>query len=153
MSEAKTFLVEDAPLIFRNIKGREDQYNREGDRNFAVILDPDVAKEMLKDGWNVRELKPREEGDAPTPYIQVAVKFDIRPPKIVTITSSGRTNLTEDSVEVLDWAEIRTADLIVRGYEWSVNGKSGVKAYLQSLFVTIEEDPLEQKYAQMETED
>ncbi len=63
------------------------------------------------------------------------------------ITSASRNQLSEDSVSVLDWAEIRVADLIARGYDWTVNGKSGTKAYLQSLFVTIEEDELERKYA------
>lgn len=153
MSDAKTFMVEDAQIIFRNFSGKEGQYNREGDRNFAVILDPEMAEQMAKDGWNVRWLKAREEGDEETPYVQVAVNFNNRPPRITQITSVGKTVLDEDLVDTLDWAEIKTADLIARGYEWTVNGKSGVKAYLQSLFVTIEEDALERKYAQMEVED
>lgn len=151
--EAKTFMVEGAQIIFRNFSGKEGQYNREGDRNFAVILDPELAEQMLKDGWNVRYLEPREEGDDPTPYIQVAVNFKNRPPRVVLLTSTGRTTLDESSVEVLDWADVKNADLIARGYEWTVNGKSGTKAYLQSLFITIEEDALERKYAQYHTED
>ncbi len=144
--QAKTFMVEDARLIFRNFTGKEGPYNREGDRNFVVILTDDVAEQMLKDGWNVRFLEPQEEGDEQTPYVQVSVNFNNRPPRVVMITSNSRTNLDEASVEVLDWADIRLADLIARGYEWNVNGKTGVKAYLQSLFVTIEEDALERKY-------
>lgn len=147
MSEAQTFMVEDARIIFRNFSGKEGQYNREGDRNFAVILDPSTAEQMLKDGWNIKYLASREEGEADTPYIQVSVNFKNRPPRVVMITSTARTYLNEESVDVLDWAEVRTADLIARGYEWTVNGKSGVKAYLQSLFITIEEDALERKYA------
>jgi hypothetical protein len=145
--QAKTFMVEDARIIFRNFSGKEGQYNREGDRNFAVVLPLDVADKMSADGWNVRMLDAREEGDDPTPYISVAVNFDNRPPRVVLLTSSTRTQLDEGSVEVLDWSDIKTADLIARGYEWSVNGKTGVKAYLQSLFVTIEEDFLERKYS------
>jgi hypothetical protein len=145
--DAKTFMVEDARIIFRNFTGKEGQYNREGDRNFAVVLDDEIAHQMLEDGWNVRYLQPREEGELATPYIQVSVNFSNRPPRVVMLTSTARTNLGEDSVDVLDWADIQTADLIARGYEWTVNGKSGVKAYLQSLFVTIEEDALERKYA------
>lgn len=145
--DAKTFMVEDARLIFRNFSGKEGQYNREGDRNFAVILDEETAKMMLADGWNVKGLASREEGEPDTPYIQVAVNFKNRPPRVVMITSTSRTHLDESSVAVLDWAEIQTADLIARAYEWEVNGKSGIKAYLQSLFVTIEEDALERKYA------
>jgi len=65
------------------------------------------------------------------------------------ITSRGRTTLREDDVELLDWADIRIADLIVRPYEWAVNGKTGIKAYLQSIFVTIDEDALELKYSEV----
>ncbi|MET0463186.1 MAG: hypothetical protein ABW007_08525 [Chitinophagaceae bacterium] len=144
---AKTFMIEDARILFRNFAGREDKYNREGDRNFAVVLPEDVAEQMLQDGWNVRFLEPREEGDEPTAYISVAVNFNNRPPRVVLLTSTTRTQLDERTIEVLDWADIQTADLIARGYDWTVNGKSGTKAYLQSLFVTIEEDALERKYA------
>ena len=56
-NDAKTFMIEDCQLIFRNFEGKEGQYNRKGDRNFAVILPQDVAHQMLKDGWNVRYLK------------------------------------------------------------------------------------------------
>lgn len=147
VDEVKTFMIEDAPIIFRNFAGKEGQYNREGDRNFAVILPEDVAARMLDDGWNVRYLEPREEGDVPTPYISVSVNFKNRPPRVVMLTSTTRTQLDEESVEILDWADIQTADLIARGYDWNVNGKTGTKAYLQSLFVTIEEDALERKYS------
>ena len=145
--KAKTFMVEDAQIIFRNFTGKEGQYNREGDRNFAVILEQDVAEKMLEDGWNVRYLTARDEGDKDTTYIQVAVNFNNRPPRVSMITSTNRTQLDEGTIDILDWAEIETVDLIARGYEWTVNGKSGVKAYLQSLFVTIQEDDLERKYA------
>lgn len=146
VDEAKTFMVEDARIIFRNFAGKEGQYNREGDRNFAVILDYDTAKEMLEDGWNVKYLAARDEGDADTPYISVGVNFKNRPPRVVLLTSSNRTHLGEDQVEVIDYADIKTVDLIARGYDWMVGDKSGTKAYLQSMFVTIEEDALERKY-------
>lgn len=145
---AKTFMVEDARIIFRNFSGKESQYNREGDCNFSVILAPEMAEDMAKDGWNVKQLKSREEGEEGDFIIQVAVNFKNRPPRVVLLTSTSRTNLDADSVAVLDWADIKTADLIARGYEWDVNGKSGIKAYLQSLFVTIDEDALERKYAE-----
>ena len=145
--DVKTFMVEDARLVFRNFSGKEGQYNREGDRNFSVILDREAADEMLADGWNVKFLASREDGEPDTPYIQVAVNFSNRPPRVVMITSTARTHLNEDSVAVLDWADIKVCDLIARAYDWTVNGKSGTKAYLQSMFITIEEDELERKYA------
>jgi hypothetical protein len=147
-----TVLMEGVRIIFRNFAGKEGQYNREGDRNFAVLLDDAVANAMAEDNWNIKWLKPREEeeDEQPQAYLQVSVNFKGRPPRIVLITSRGRTNLMEDQVEMLDWADIQNVDMIVRPYEWTVNGRSGVKAYLQSIYVTIEEDALEKKYAEMD---
>jgi hypothetical protein len=147
VDDNQTFMIEDAEIIFRNFEGREGQYNLKGQRNFCVVLPPDVAQVMVEDGWNVRYLDPRDEGEDPKPYIAVGVRFDVYPPRIVLITASSRTQLDEESVSILDWADIETADLIARGFNWNVGGKSGTKAYLQSLFVTIREDALERKYA------
>ncbi len=146
MSNENTVLMEGVRIIFRNFAGKEQQYNREGDRNFSVLLPEDVAASMAADGWNVKWLKPREddEDQVEQAYLPVTVGYKGRPPKVVMITSRGRTNLNEDTIETLDWADINNVDLIVRPYEWAVQGKVGVKAYLQSLFVTIEEDALEQ---------
>lgn len=147
-----TVLMEGVRIIFRNFAGKEGQYNREGDRNFSVLLDDKVATAMAEDNWNVKWLRPRNEDEEETPqaYLPVSVNFKGRPPRIVLITSRGRTNLDEDSIEMLDWADILNVDLIVRPYEWTVNNKSGVKAYLQSIYVTIEEDALEIKYNELD---
>lgn len=147
MAERKTFMVEDAQLIFRNFEGKESQYNREGDRNFGVILDQDTAAAMAADGWNVKYLKAREEGDEPTPYIQVSVSYKNQPPTIISITSNARTIINESTVEMLDWAEFDNVDLICNGYDWAVNGKTGTKAYLKKMFATLAEDELDRKYA------
>lgn len=147
-----TVLMEGVRIIFRNFSGKEGKYNREGDRNFAVLLDDEVANAMAQDNWNVKWLQPRneDEEEAPQAYLPVSVSYKGRPPRVVMITSRGRTNLDDTQVEMLDWATIVNVDLIVRPYEWTVNGKSGVKAYLQSLYVTIEEDELERKYGELD---
>lgn len=154
MAQDNTVVMEGVKIVFRNFEGKEGQYNKKGDRNFAVLLDDQVAEAMANDGWNVKWLKPREDADedeTPQAYLPVALKYDAgRPPRVVQITSRGRTNLGESEVDVLDWVDIINVDLIVRPYTWEVNGKTGVKAYLQAIYVTIEEDPLEQKYAELD---
>lgn len=146
-------MIENARLVFRNFGGKEGMYNAEGDRNFCVLLEPDVSEQLIKDGWNVKTLRAREEDDEPQPYIQVSVKYRgrngnaVRPPAIVMITSKGRTPLSESECEILDWVDIKNVDLIVRSFEWAVNGKTGIKAYLKSIYVTIQEDALALKYA------
>jgi len=149
MATRKT--IEGARIVFRNFSGREGQYNREGDRNFAVLIDdPKIEKEMKKEGWNVRYLTPRDEDDIDQPYVQVSVNYKGRPPKVVLISNRGgrqvRTDLAEQDVEILDWIEIANVDLILNPYEWAVSGKTGIKAYLKSMFVIMDEDELDQKY-------
>lgn len=146
--ENGTIILENCRIVFRNFAGAEGQYNREGDRNFCVLLDEDVVPDLVEDGWNIKRLKPRDDEPVGTAYLPVAVGFGKgRPPKIVMITSKGRVDLDEESCILLDWADILKVDLIVRPYHWNVSGKSGVKAYLKSIFVVIQEDYLELKYA------
>src|SRR3954465_16043766 len=115
-----TVVMEGVHIIFRNFAGKEGQYNREGDRNFAVLLEEKVAAAMDEDGWNVKWLKAREEeeGSEPQAYLPISVNFKGRPPKIVLITSRNRTFLDEGTIEMLDWVDILNVDLIVRPYEW-----------------------------------
>jgi hypothetical protein len=139
-------VLENRRILFRNFSGEEGRFNAAGQRNFNVLLQDEEAVLMLEDGWNVKYLQPREEDEPPQPRLEVSVHFGKNPPKIMLITSRGKTSLDESMVSLLDWAEIENVDMIVRPYEWEVNGRTGVKAYLKSIYVTIREDELEKKY-------
>jgi hypothetical protein len=157
--------MEGVRLIFRNFKGAEGPYNKEGTRNFGVIIPDDLAEAMLNDGWNVKRLKPSEEeqeqgieyGPA---WLPIDCGFDKgRPPKIMLVTSRGPTRLDEDNVDQIDDVDIAIdeqtdlpkCDLIVRPFFWTnPRGEQGVKAYLKTMYVTAEEDDLEKKYAHLE---
>lgn len=139
--------IENARLLFKNFAGEAGKFNPPGRRNFNVVIPPEFVKQMAEDGWNIRYLKARDEGDTDTAIMQVRVSFDNYPPRIVLINSSGKTTLTEENVSLLDWADIANVDLTIRPYNWNVNGKSGVTAYLKTMWVTIREDAFEAKYA------
>jgi hypothetical protein len=146
MKMGNNIVIENAKITFRNFSGAESQYNPKGRMNFAVLLDDDTASMLLNDGWNVRMTKPREDEEEGKPYLPVAVSYANMPPKIVLVTSRGKTVLTEETVHLLDYAEIETVDLTLNPYRWNVGDKSGIKAYLKSMWVTIVEDELEHKY-------
>jgi hypothetical protein len=142
-------MLENVRIVFRNFKGEGGPYNREGDRNFSVVLDAETAERMKDDGWKVKTKPPREPGEDEFHTLPVAVSFKGRPPQITMISSRGRTRLDEESVETLDYVMIDNVDLILSPYQWEVNGNTGVKAYLEKIFVTIHEDALDLKYAEI----
>lgn len=145
-------VLRSATILFRNFEGREGPFNAAGDRNFSVLLDDDHAEYLAGIGWNIRQLKVREDGDTPQKYMTVSVKYRgrggslVRPPTIFMVSSRGKTAINEEFCEFLDQVDVRTSDLTIRPYEWVVNGKTGIKAYLKTLYLIIEEDPLDLEY-------
>lgn len=146
----RNLVIENAQIAFRNFKGEESKFNAKGSRNFCVLLDDETAEPLADDGWNIKYLKPRDEEESPRPYLSVAVSFNAYPPKIVMITHKGKTLLDEETIDILDWAELENVDLIIRPYNWEVNGKTGVKAYVKAMYVTILEDEFAVKYGDVE---
>lgn len=144
--------IENATIGFKNFSGKEGPYNRKGERSFAVFLDQGTAETMAAEGWNVkfpnRTQEDRVDPDENTrdPYVQVSVTFDNFPPNVFLISNGAPTRIGADEVGMLDWAEITNIDLVLRPYEWTVNGNSGIKAYLKSGYFSIITDPFAGKY-------
>jgi hypothetical protein len=143
--------LENVRIVFRNFAGRQEKYNDAGKRNFALVLDSVTADFLEKEGWNVKRKPPKEEGEDEFCFLSVTVSYKGRPPRLVVISNRGknRTNLDEDTAEMLDYAEIDKIDLIIRPYDWTMNGNRGRKAYLKTIYATIHEDDLDLKYADL----
>ena len=143
--------IDDARLVYRNFEGRGSQFNREGDRNFAVVIDTEEAKDaLINEGWNVKIKDARDDGDVPFMYLPVKVKFNERGPLVYLQSGKNRTTLNEDTVKLLDSIDILGVDLDIRPYNWEVGGKSGRTAYLQSICVTQDVDRFAQRFAEEE---
>lgn len=123
-------------LVFRNFSGEGSKYNREGDRNFAVVIpDVDTAQDLIDLGWNVRIKPPREEGDDPFCYLAVKIKFNGRGPVVKLRSGLNSNKLDENTVGLLDKIDIMDASVDVRPYDWEMNGNTGRSAYLDGIEV------------------
>lgn len=142
--------IDDAKIIFKNFSGRGDKFNREGDRNFSLLIeDPDTADALIKEGWNVRIKDSRDEDEPPFMRLPVKIKFTDYGPNVYLITGDRRNELDEESISCLDNIDIESVDMDIRPYYWEVNGKTGCTAYLQSIQVIQRVDRFAAKYASM----
>ena len=139
--------IDNAKVMFRNFAGAEGKYNPAGNRNFAVFLPDDIARQMEADDWSIRWLDSRD-GEPPQGFVSVKVNFGNYPPNIVLVSDGKMSKLSEENVNVLDFAEFEQVDLILRGHEWEVQGKSGIKAYLKTGYFVLVVDELAKKYSQ-----
>lgn len=146
--------MDDVRLCFRNFSGEGSKFNKEGDRNFAVIIpDEEIAEALQNDvnkfgvGWNVKIRPPREEGDEPFIYLPIKLKFNDRGPKIYLVSGRNRVRLNEDTVGMLDEIDILSVDLDIRPYDDEINGKAFRAAYLQGMVVTQNLDRFESRFA------
>ena len=146
--------IDDARIIFKNFEGRGDKFNREGDRNFSLLIeDENTANALIKEGWNVKIKPGREEGDDPFMRLPVKVKFTDYGPNVYLITGNRRNELDEESISCLDNIEIESVDMDIRPYDWEVNGRTGRTAYLQSMEVVQRIDRFAARYSENGADD
>lgn len=140
------YAFEDVSIIFSNFAGRPDKFNAEGKRNFCIIIDSKEDADILaRDGYNVKTLRPRDDGDEPAYYLQVKVSLESRrPPHIYMVTSKARVSIDKNRIDTLDSADIISADVVIRPFEWE---PGRISAYLGEMYVTIAEDYFGGKYA------
>lgn len=137
--------INDARIIWKNFTGRGDRFNREGDRNFHLVIPDQETCELLQnnrneygDGWNVKIKPPKDDGDIPFMHMLVKVKFNGRGPNVYLDRGRDREPLllTEDTISCLDDMDIVSVDLDVRPYDDQLpNGTTFRTAYLSAMRV------------------
>lgn len=137
-------------IINRNFSGLAKEYNKSGARGFCVLLTQEEADELSARGYNVRIRPAKEDPNAFFCHLQVAVRFDFLPPKIYRVLPDKMMLLNENNVGVLDTSDIINVDLVVNARHWNINGASGIKCYVNSMYVQVEEDLFASKYADLE---
>ena len=152
-------------MIYKNFSGKKGDFNAEGDRNFGAVIDPETAQALIDDGTRVKTIPPRDDDPdgVETNWIKVKVNFNSRQqPKVhlikvdpddpENVKKMVQVKLDEDTINQLDWIHnsiILNVDMNIRfsRYPARPGRTAGISNYLDALYVTIMDDPLERKYS------
>ena len=151
MANVNNINIEGALIIWKNFSGERDRFNP-GKRGFSVVIDDSVmADELKQEGWNVKE-RPLQEGADPSEQEwTLPVKLNMnRYTQVWLIVGNHKTLLNEDTVAQLDVVDIVNCDISIRPYEWEMSGRTGITAYVDSMYVTIRENKFAEKYADLD---
>lgn len=144
--------LEGVRVIFKNFRGEKGPYNEAGVRTFSIVIDEvPLAQSLIEEGWALKELKD-EDGNIEAYHLPVKINYAARqPPRIykVSMVHQGQLPLDEKTIDMLDYLPIDYVDIIVNPYRWEVRGETGIKAYVQTMYVVIEENELDIKWANM----
>lgn len=151
MANVNNINIEGATIIWKNFSGERDKFNP-GKRGFSVVIDDaTTADELKNEGWNVKE-RPLQEGADPSEQEwTLPVKLNMnRYTQVWIIVGNHKTLLNEDTVAQLDVVDIVDCDISIRPYEWEMSGRTGITAYVDSMYVTIRENKFAEKYADLD---
>lgn len=141
-----TIEINNAKIIFKNFSGKPGMYNKEGDRNFCLLLPDDAAVYFFRRNGYSPTVKPStsEEGEF-FRYIKIKLRFNQWGPTVILKSGDKTTRVDESLVSALDSIRIDRVDMDIRPYQWErPNGESGQTAYLSGMTVYQQIDRFEQ---------
>ena len=168
MASKDRLFLKNAQIMWKNFTGSARKFNDEGDRNFAVVLQPgivingveaktmdDIAQAvqlMQGCGWNIKTYLPAnaEEGVMPIIYLPVKVSYEHWEPKVYMVCGKNKTILNAETVSMLDDMSLTFCDIQINPYNWSTVNGSGVKAYLAVMYANLDPNDIAARYMNLE---
>ena len=149
--------ITEGQIAYSNFSGNPTQYNPEGGkRSVTFVIPNEIADDLKAEGWPVRE---QNFDDGTSRYLlDAAFLFRTRngqprDPKIFIVRDKKLIHVTEDTADALDRADIVSVDAVIAASYWEYAGRSGIKAYINSMYLTIKENPIDAKYRKMMEEE
>lgn len=135
-----SLVIKDAEIYFKNFRGRELPFNPAGRRTFCVRIDGRKARKLKKDGWSIKVMYINKSRTKRRWYLPVTIYESYADTKInskvVAIMSDGGLKICKQlnghSLGLLDVVDIGHSNMVIHGYEYNVNGRHGIKAYLRN---------------------
>lgn len=171
ISDSQIILEEVDFLFARNFTGRQEKYNRAGDRYFNVKVNPEDVDLLLSYGVNVKQYSPKDVPDdlaakmeenpdmfEPSYFFKVRVYTQFGLPSIAIIYDDGTTPvdgdidprdrmyLTEESqLSIIDDLEIAICDMTIARRDPSPDGQYA-RLSLKNAYIRVVDNPLRRKY-------
>lgn len=151
--------IEDGVIAYKDFSGRVDENNENGEKTVTFAISIDDGLKLIEDGWYLRKQEfPNDPYREPRYLLKTCITFktkDGRPkdPKVFMVREDGSmVHMTEDTIGLLDGADIIKVDAVIGPWRWRRNGKEGVKAYVNSMYITVKENRIDAKYRTMMNE-
>lgn len=171
ISDSQIILEEVDFLFARNFTGRQEKYNRAGDRYFNVKVNPEDVDLLLSYGVNVKQYSPKDVPDdlaakmeenpdmfEQSYFFKVRVYTQFGLPSIAIIYDDGTTPvdgdidprdrmyLTEESqLSIIDDLEIAICDMTIARRDPSPDGQYA-RLNLKNAYIRVVDNPLRRKY-------
>jgi hypothetical protein len=152
--ERELITISDTKFIWAtNFSGdpERDAFGSDARKANVIIPDPEQAMDLLEQGFNVRQTKPKpgEEADfVPTYFVSIKVNFEsLRPPRIYLISGDAeRLQLDEESIDILDTCYVLNVNVVLNPYQNPRTNKKSL--YVTTMYVEqdIEDDPFAHRY-------
>lgn len=154
MREKRFISIENTrPIFITNFSGdpERDRFGSEARQLNLVIPDEEQARDLIDEGYNVKQTRPREDdGDEfePTYYVNVKLNYNSDyPPRVYLVSGDSEpVLLDEESVDMLDRCYILNINVVLNPYH---NQRTDRKSlYVRTMYVEqdVEEDPFAHQY-------
>ena len=123
--------ITEGEIAYSNFSGRPTQFKPEGGvRTVTFVIPHDIAMLEAKFTFRTRNGQPRD-------------------PKIFIVRNDRLVHMTEETIDTLDRADILSVDADLGASHWEYGGRTGITAYINSMYVTIKDNPVDEKYRKM----
>lgn len=155
MQSTNRLTFHNVELRRRNFSGVKDDFNERGNRQVLIVVGKqhaydlgfdsvtDMFNALKADDWKVKRFNATDENNDPDMYFPAtAVYYDRDKSSIFMKTGRNSRLLTEQTVGLLDSADIENTDVILSKHYYDSHGKQGYNVRIKSMEVTVIEDEI-----------
>lgn len=135
------YVIRNARPCFCNFEGRVNEFNKEGRKQFSLVIEGPEKAALQARGYEVKTHTVKKTGEI---FDYITVKIGTRIPRLFIIEDGQRVQIDDVESALLDLGnyDIENITVSITPYECEVMGKHYQVAYAKTIVVTIAYDEL-----------